>query len=337
MISVIIPLYNKAQTIIGTLNTVFNQTFQDFEIVIVNDGSTDNGVNLICQYFTDERIRIINQENTGVSAARNKGVIESKGEYVAFLDGDDEWHPKYLSIIHDTIIKYPQAGMICTAGVIGNKKRPNIVKYRLASKYINKITEINFFENPCVFSHTSGLVIKKEVFKKTHGFPIGMKCCEDYACTQAIAFLTQTIYIGLPISKYNAEVEGQTTSINEETRFKYLKYVVDYYNIVMEDYIKSRSVNKIFKIYFKYDIRHRIKGFLKRNDYRSLNYFIDNLSKRNLNLLFPIEIIIYKKKKLNLIAIGWINFTKIIWRRKRYPIIGEDINPQSIPPIYRRW
>lgn len=93
MISVIIPLYNKAHTIVNTLNTVLNQTYHDFEVVIVNDGSTDNGVEVIKQNFNDLRIRIINQKNAGVSAARNRGIQESRGKWISFLDADDEWMP----------------------------------------------------------------------------------------------------------------------------------------------------------------------------------------------------------------------------------------------------
>ena len=77
MVSVVIPLYYKAHTIVNTLSTVLNQVYTDFEVVIVNDGSTDNGVNIIIQHFSDPRIRIINQKNAGVSNARNRGVKES--------------------------------------------------------------------------------------------------------------------------------------------------------------------------------------------------------------------------------------------------------------------
>lgn len=335
MISVIIPLYNKEYTIVDTINTVLAQSYQDFEVIIVNDGSTDNGVEKIQQNFNDKRIKIIHQKNEGVSAARNRGVYESLGEYVSFLDGDDEWHPEYLSIIYKTIKEYPQAGMICTGGLICNKKNPEEIGYRIASKYINQIKEISFFENPGVFSHTSGLTIKKDIFKKTHGFPVGMKCCEDYACTQAVALLTKTIYIGLPISKYNGGIEGQTTSIDADMRYKYLKYVVSYYNLVMNDYITYHSSNKTFKIYFKYDIRHRIKGFINNNDCRSLDFFLGNLSKEVLNL-FPLwEISLYRNNKT--ISLCWINVTKLIWRIHKYPIVGENINPLRIESQYRHW
>ena len=96
MFSIVIPLYNKAHTIERTLSTVLNQSFKEFEVVIVNDGSTDNSEEVIRNFTSDSRIKIINQENQGVSAARNKGVSLSSFEYVAFLDGDDEWLPDYL-------------------------------------------------------------------------------------------------------------------------------------------------------------------------------------------------------------------------------------------------
>lgn len=112
MISVVIPLYNKAHTIVNTLNTVFAQTFQDFEVVIVNDGSTDNSVEVIQQHFNDPRIRIIHQKNAGVSAARNKGILESRGEWISFLDGDDEWLPYYLEEVNNAANKLPRNGII---------------------------------------------------------------------------------------------------------------------------------------------------------------------------------------------------------------------------------
>lgn len=96
MISVVIPLYNKEKQIKRTLQSVLTQTFQDFEIVIVNDGSTDNSV-IEVEKLKDPRIRLVHQKNAGVSAARNKGIEEAKYELIAFLDADDEWQSEYLA------------------------------------------------------------------------------------------------------------------------------------------------------------------------------------------------------------------------------------------------
>ena len=90
MISVVIPLYNKEKYIKRAIESVLNQTFQKFEIIVVNDGSTDKSAEIV-QNIKDPRIRLINQKNAGVSAARNRGIQEAKYEYIAFLDADDFW------------------------------------------------------------------------------------------------------------------------------------------------------------------------------------------------------------------------------------------------------
>ena len=95
MISVVIPLYNKEKQVAHTLQSVLRQTFQDFEIVIVDDGSTDHSVEEV-EKVRDTRIRLVHQQNAGVSAARNRGISEAKYDLIAFLDADDEWKPEYL-------------------------------------------------------------------------------------------------------------------------------------------------------------------------------------------------------------------------------------------------
>ncbi len=98
MISVIIPLYNKSQCIYRTIQSVLEQTYTDFEIVVINDGSTDEGP-LIVQKIDDNRIRLITQPNAGVSAARNRGVREAKGEWMLFLDADDILYSDALDVL----------------------------------------------------------------------------------------------------------------------------------------------------------------------------------------------------------------------------------------------
>lgn len=99
MVSIIIPLYNGAATIVRTLDSVKNQTYKDFEIIIVNDGSIDNSAKVVEEYKNKNsglKITFINKNNGGVSSARNEGMKTSKGELIAFLDSDDEWLPPKL-------------------------------------------------------------------------------------------------------------------------------------------------------------------------------------------------------------------------------------------------
>jgi len=112
-ISVIIPLYNKRETVERALRSVLAQTIQEFEVVVVNDGSTDGGADVV-RSINDPRIRLIEQPNAGVSAARNRGIAESKHDLIAFLDADDEWLPEFLQTIVELHARYPRCGVFAT-------------------------------------------------------------------------------------------------------------------------------------------------------------------------------------------------------------------------------
>lgn len=111
-ISVIIPLYNKEQHIAQTLDSVYQQQDKSYEVIVINDGSTDNSLGIVEGYKQQHKLsnlRIINQKNQGVSAARNNAVLAAKGDFVAFLDADDVWLPLYLTQTIKLINKYPFA------------------------------------------------------------------------------------------------------------------------------------------------------------------------------------------------------------------------------------
>lgn len=112
--SVVIPLYNKENFIANTIKNVLQQSFQDFEIVIVDDGSTDNSF-AIAQSFNDYRIKIYQQQNSGPSAARNKGIELSESNYIALLDADDVWQRNHLEELHKSISTYPNGALFCNA------------------------------------------------------------------------------------------------------------------------------------------------------------------------------------------------------------------------------
>ena len=102
-ISVIIPAYNVEKYVEKNLKSLIDQTFYDFEVIIINDGSTDNTEKIIKEVLQDANFqwKLINQDNQGVSAARNRGIIESKGEYICFLDADDYYHPSFLEKMYN--------------------------------------------------------------------------------------------------------------------------------------------------------------------------------------------------------------------------------------------
>ena len=182
MISVVIPLYNKEKSIASTLRTVLNQTFSDYEIVIVNDGSTDGSVEEI-EKVQDDRIRLVHQPNAGVSAARNRGIEEAKGDLIAFLDADDEWKPEYLATQYHLFQKYPECSVFaCNYEFrdVSGKVTPTLI-HKLPFVGEDGILS-NYFEVASC-SHpplwTSAVMVKKQVMQAIGGFPVGVTSGED--------------------------------------------------------------------------------------------------------------------------------------------------------------
>lgn len=172
-VSVIIPLYNKENEIARTLNSVLCQTFQDFEIIVVDDDSSDKGPAIV-KSFSDPRITLIEQEHRGASYARNNGVNHATGEYIALLDADDEWMPNHLEIINRLFLQFPGAGMYATAYKIqtadGKAQWANY-KYIPDSPWEGLIPD--YFKS-AAFGHlpvnASTCVVPKKIFLEVGGF-----------------------------------------------------------------------------------------------------------------------------------------------------------------------
>ena len=112
--SVVVSVYNKAHFIAQTLDSILNQDFIDFEIIIVNDGSTDNSLEILSE-FKDDRISIFSTKNQGVSFARNFGMLKAKAKYIALSDGDDIWLTNHLSELKSLIESFPNSGIYATS------------------------------------------------------------------------------------------------------------------------------------------------------------------------------------------------------------------------------
>lgn len=182
MISVVIPLYNKEKQIAYTLQSVFEQTFQNFEIVIVDDGSTDNSVEEV-EKFDDSRIRLIHQTNAGVSAARNRGIEEASGELIAFLDADDVWMPEYLATQYGLYQKYPECSVYACNYEFRDsegKVTPTIIRklpFEGEDGILSNYFEVASCSHPPICSIS--IMVKKTAIQAIGGFPLGIKSGED--------------------------------------------------------------------------------------------------------------------------------------------------------------
>ena len=114
LISVIMPTYNRASYLSGAIESVLGQTFQDFELIIIDDGSTDDTHTVVNPYLKDKRIRYFMQQNGGAAAARNHGLAVRQGKYVAFIDSDDTWEKNKLTLQWAVMNQLPDVGIVCS-------------------------------------------------------------------------------------------------------------------------------------------------------------------------------------------------------------------------------
>ncbi len=183
-LSVVIPVYNKEESITRALHSVLSQTFEAFEVVVVDDGSTDRSAEVV-RAFGDPRVRLISQENAGVSVARNRGIMAARCEYVALIDADDEWAPNFLETMYDVLENRPAAKIVSTLYQVqdqtGEKRRALPLEDDELFEDGSDEAPANFFQlalrgQPL---HASSVVLRRSFFAACGLFPAGVTHGED--------------------------------------------------------------------------------------------------------------------------------------------------------------
>ena len=210
--SVIIPLYNKAPYVRKALESVFAQTYTDYELIVIDDGSTDDSAEIaeeVLQEATPHRpiasspYRLLKQANAGVSAARNNGVAASCGDYVAILDADDWWDPTYLERMAQLIKDYPDAGLYA-CNYIYYKPGKTHVALNIPTGHINYPKA--YYESNAMPVWTGAAMIPRKVFDEMGGFPLGIKLGEDFLLWSKIALKYPIAFLNEPLAWYNNDV-----------------------------------------------------------------------------------------------------------------------------------
>jgi glycosyltransferase involved in cell wall biosynthesis len=201
--SVIIPLYNKERTIERSIKSVLSQTYKNFEIIIVDDGSTDKGLEIL-KSFDLSYIKVIRQPNSGVSVARNAGIIASKNEWIAFLDADDEWLPDYLSTIAQLHSQFPNCNVLATSYYLGTRDgclksiHLNGIKFNSKNGILKNYFEVASKSSPPIW--TSAVVVNKTALRDISGFPVNVKLGEDLLTWAKLALNCNIAYCKKPLS-----------------------------------------------------------------------------------------------------------------------------------------
>jgi glycosyltransferase involved in cell wall biosynthesis len=215
-ISVVIPLYNKAPYILRAIHSVSIQAIHDMELIVVDDGSTDNGPDIV-RNVHDSRLKLIQQENKGVSEARNAGIRHSRGRIIAFLDADDEWKPDFLKRVMTLVNKYPQTGLYAAAyekmlsnGSVETAKLKFIPPQPWEGIMPNYFKAAAFGTPPVC---SSAVCIPRSVLDKVGMFRIGRRMGEDLDLWARIALCYPIAYSTMIGAIYHEETENRACNV----------------------------------------------------------------------------------------------------------------------------
>lgn len=272
--SVVISAYNKGDFIQKTVESVFNQTVDDYEIIIVNDASTDHSDRAIKALKNDRITYHILETNQGAGAARNKGIELASGSYIALLDGDDIWEPNYLEEINILIEKFPDHKVFATAITIQEHDGKRASQYSFSNPHNERHLSLNYFTSSYknTILTSSSTVIEKSVFPVVGNYNTTIKSGQDtdlwirIGIAYPIGFSTKSLatYLDAPASL-----------------FKSIKSVKNRPNFVT--YEAAEKDNKALKKFLdlnRFSLAVRAKLW---NESKEAQFFIDRLDPSNLS------------------------------------------------------
>jgi len=264
MFSVIIPLYNKSSYILKAVVSVLEQTCKEFELIIVNDGSTDGSLELV-KNISDTRIKIIDQPNSGVSTARNNGVKVAKYDYIAFLDADDWWDKDFLSEMKELIHTCPEAGLYASNYYVVKNKQNKQTKIGLNEGFLKGY--INYFK---VYSKTfwvpincSFVIIKKDIFLNSDGFNSNLKFAEDFDLWVRIALNSKVAYLNKYLAYSNQDVPVNNRALGDKI-WKKKEHFIFNLNYLKDEELKRPELKLLLDgIRVRSLMRYYLKGIYK--------------------------------------------------------------------------
>ncbi|MEP5837369.1 MAG: glycosyltransferase family A protein [Marinobacter sp.] len=247
-ISVVIPLYNKEKYICKSLESVLSQTYSPHEVIIVNDGSKDNSIDVLTDFldsrFFENCVKIVDQNNKGVSSARNLGARYATGDYVAFLDADDIWDRSFIEKMVRLICTH-RGFAIYSCGHVVNKLSSGTYSYKCYGKEVQEFSREAFSRvmSRCSLVNSSKVIIDKSLFFEIGGFPEGIKYGEDLYVWLRLMQKYRLCYLPDALVTINQDFDPERANRNSQ-----VIYPLIYFSDERSMLVNSEKIylNKIF-------------------------------------------------------------------------------------------
>ncbi|MCX7550555.1 glycosyltransferase family 2 protein [Xanthomarina sp. F2636L] len=272
--SIIIPLYNKEKHIKNSLDSVLDQSCSNFEVIVINDGSTDNSLDIV-DTIIDERIKVYSIKNSGVSTARNYGIKKAQADYVAFLDADDFWEHNFLEHINRLIRNYPKEHIFATALKIKTNKNSYFASYKNLDLSPNQVQILNYFKFSIDHSilHCSSSVLSKKAIEKVGEFNENLNTGEDTEYWIRVGLKYQVVFLNTPLATHLVVDDGLTKS--NRKKFTSINFSNYDNNSNQSDYFKYYINKNKFSSAIKYKLVGDTFNFQKLKneiDIKKLNF-----------------------------------------------------------------
>jgi glycosyltransferase involved in cell wall biosynthesis len=246
LVSVIIPTYNRGWILKEAIDSVSAQDYKDFELIVVDDGSTDNTSEILASYEND--IKVLFQENKGVSAARNRGITEASGQLIAFLDSDDLWLPRKLYTQVDFFNQMPDA-LICQTEEIWIRDGQRVNPKKRHKKPSGMIFEPSL--ELCLVS-PSAVMIRRSLFDRVGEFDVTLPACEDYDLWLRISCRFPVYLIDTPLIIKRGGHDDQLSSMKglDKFRIKAIEKIINSGRLTEDQYRAAvKALKEKCKIY----------------------------------------------------------------------------------------
>lgn len=260
MISVIISLYNKQEYIANTVYSVLNQSFHDFELIIVNDGSTDNSLNIVNE-INDYRVKVLSKENGGVSSARNTGINFANGDYIFFLDADDIISSDCLSVLDSLISDFPFADVYIANFEMSIGSKKNTICKGKTRGYISNPTKSRW--NRIIIPRIGNFIIRKKALDLIGFYKTNISLYEDLEFNIRMLSSCKVAYTPIVVLEYHRD-----SSALSNRKLPLDKEFCSHISLENSSYYKklllSDNINRsIFNRLKRYDLKNALYLLMK--------------------------------------------------------------------------